>query len=372
MNARRRTPARQARQRAENPQPADVIANNPGEAPELVPIPAAQNPHQPAVQAAQPPQPPAVQVAAGALEDAVAEADRDRAGHRRDRDREIRPVRDSPPRRQRRRLAVELSDWSSSEDGEVQDAPLPRRAPRARGDPNYDAFPQVNLAPAAPPIEGGDELLLAVRAKKQNLGYWSKADPFISPGEAVILAEVRQLWASFPEVLASIIRLGGRPLSEFVVQVAQLVTKFKAVKEGLKFKINVPETTIVMVESSLELLSSFKDRFGPLSNTPSALASIIAFYSDPVFMALFGRDAATEAANQLRAFGRVNRTLGAVCFASLLKWENRAQHRKSHGQQSGGSRGRSGQSSSGGGRDRDRRDSRDGRDGGRNMRRNRM
>ena len=202
-----------------------------------------------------------------------------------------------------RRQAAQLSD---SEPSDADDEPLP---------------------PAVVPADDEDPLLAAVRQKQKSLGYWAKNDPNITPGEAIYMAEIRQLFKSLPEVLASLVRLGGRPLNEFIVSIANLCVKFSAMKDGLVYKPNVPEATRVMIESSLSLLVDFKDKFHPLSVQPAALTSLIAYYQDGVFMTLFGRENALEAVQQFRAFSRTNRTIAACSFSSLLKWQNRSNYR---------------------------------------------
>ena len=264
-----------------------------------------------------------VQVVVG--QEAVEELARDLGGQA-----EAEPVRDQrgEPRRQRRRVNVDLSDLSSTS-SEEEAAELPRRRPRPPQPRPQAPVPADDPAEDPAEDEDDDELVRAVKAKKMLKGKWSKSHVGITPGEQVILAETRQLFASFPESLASIIRLGGnRPLGDFLIQIQSMITKFKAMKDALKFKIQVPKSTTLLIDSSLEVLVDFRDRFGPLSYNPSALSSLISFYSEGVFGALYGKEAAAEAASQLRAFGKVNRTLSSVSFSSLMKWTNRNGQRQ--------------------------------------------
>ena len=246
------------------------------------------------------------------------------------------------PRRQRRRINVDLSDPSSTSSEEEPE--LPRRRPRAARAGPVAAAAAVDAVAGEDVDEDEDELLKAVKAKKAQAGKWAKSHPGITPGEQVILAECRQLFAGFPECLASIIRLGGsRPLGDFLIQIQGMALKFQAMKDSLKFKVQVPAATELLIQSSLDLLLEFKEKFGPLAYTPSAVASIISFYSDGVFCALYGRDAASEACNQLRAFSKCNRTIASASFSSLMKWTNRSGHRQQNNQQKKSSHG--GQSS---------------------------
>ena len=228
-----------------------------------------------------------------------------------------------PRNDRRRRQAAQLSD---SEPSDGEDEPLP---------------------PAVVPAVDEDPLLAAVRQKQKTLGYWARNDPNITPGEAIYMAEIRQIFKSLPEVLASLVRLGGKPLNDFIVSIANLAVKFSAMKDGLVYKPNVPEATRVMIESSLSLLVCFKDKFHPLSVQPAALTSIIAYYQDAVFMTLFGRENALEAVQQFRAFSRTNRTIAACSFSSLLKWQNRSNYRSNYKKpydRNGGGRGSGGHS----------------------------
>ena len=325
----------------------------PADQPEQDPIPPQAAPHQDPQNAPPGPEGPLPVVVGPEAAEALAE---DLGGAREAQQR------DGPPRRQRRRINVDLSDFSTSED-EVE---LPRRLPRRQNRPNQPAA-------ANPPLDAfeedddEDDLLKAVRAKKALAGKWSKSHQGISPGELVILAECRQAFANFPQALASICRLGGAgPLGEFLILISGLVMKVKAMQDALKFKVGVPPATVLLIESTLDILTTFKDKFGPLSFTPSALASLIAFYTDGVFCALYGKEAALEAANQLRSFGKVNRTLSAVSFSSLLKWTNRSNNNSRQNQQSQSQKKSSSSGHGGGGY------GRDDRNRGSSMRRNRM
>ena len=98
-------------------------------------------------------------------------------------------------------------------------------------------------------------------------------------------------------------------------------------KNNLAFKVGVSETTEVMIESSLGLLTSFAQKFSPISNSPAAVASLIQFYSDPVFVQLLGKDQSAECVSIFKAFSRNNKSISSVSFASLVKWVNRSSYR---------------------------------------------
>ena len=130
------------------------------------------------------------------------------------------------------------------------------------------------------------------------------------------------------------IRSGGKALENFTVSLGAIIQKWKSLKESLKFKGGDLDDTLLLVDSSIESLTFFKDKFTALSVAPSAVPSIISFYADPIVVALYGKGPCEEATAQLRALCRVEKVLAAASFSSLLKWTPKSQFSKSNGKRS--------------------------------------
>ena len=132
-----------------------------------------------------------------------------------------------------------------------------------------------------------------------------------------------------PDIIASLIRSGGKGLENFIVSLGAIIQKWKSLQESLKFKGGDLDDTLLLVDSSIESLTFFKDKFTALSVAPSAVPSIISFYADPIVVALYGKGPCEEATAQLRALCRVEKALAAASFSSLLKWTPKSQFKAS-------------------------------------------
>ena len=158
---------------------------------------------------------------------------------------------------------------------------------------------------------------------------WWKHDANLAHSDHIILSDTRGLFKNLPDSIASLVKTGTKPLEEFIVSLGIIIQKWKSLKESLKFKGGNLEDTLLLVESSLDILVYFRDKFSAISVSPSAVPSIVSYYSDPILVALFGKGPSDEAIAQLKAFCKINQTLAAASFSSLLKWTPKHQFQKS-------------------------------------------
>ena len=165
-------------------------------------------------------------------------------------------------------------------------------------------------------------------------GQWWKHDENLAHGDHIILSDSRILFKQLPDIIASLVKSGGKPLEDFIVSLGAIIQKWKSLKESLVFKGGNLDDTMLLVDSSIESLVFFRDKFSALAVAPSAVPSIVSFYGDQVFVALFGKGPSEEAIAQLKAFCRVNQVLAAASFSSLLKWTPKHQYNKSNGKRS--------------------------------------
>ena len=214
---------------------------------------------------------------------------------------ENRPARNNKQSRPRgRRNQAELDFSGSSEDDAL---PPPRRP--------------------APAVDGLDPLERAMKMREQAQGQWTKHDPNLAGSDACTLRETHLLFKKLPEHLAGLIKVGPRPLEDFLTNLGALVVKWGSIRDDMLYRPvggDVAKTNRT-IEASLDVLTKFRENYNQISNSPSAISSIISFFQDPVMAALLGAAQVEESVAQLKAFSRNNRTLAAMSFSSLLKWK---------------------------------------------------
>ena len=175
-----------------------------------------------------------------------------------------------------------------------------------------------------------------------------------SASEAVLQSQSIAAFETLTNLICFLPRQGGHALESHLSSFKSLQTSWKAVLASLKHRrLNKEdlEEGIMVSTASLDLIRDFLDKYSTVSTAPAAIASIVAFVEDPICQALLGKESAHEITSGLKSFIKVNRSIAASSFSSLLKWkaknEYRASTSKRHYGSGGGSKG-NGSSSSGG------------------------
>ena len=211
-----------------------------------------------------------------------------------------RPARGNKGRGRGRRVNTELEYSGSSEDEVV-------REPR-----------QVNEAD-----RGLDPLERAMKIREESQGKWLKHDQNLAGGDACTLRESHLLFRKLPEIVAGLLKVGPKPLEDFLTNIGALVVKWGSIRDDMLYRPvrgDLGKTNRI-ITASLDVLTKFRENYNQISNSPSAISSLVSFYQDPVFSALYGPSQVEESVGQLKAFARNNRTLAAMSFSGLLKWK---------------------------------------------------
>jgi len=235
----------------------------------------------------------------------------------------------APRRRRQYQLDVSSSDSDSEDSVDDDDDALENlNFRRSRVD--------VIKKPAGS-FDSVNALKTALEARKASKGCWAKHVNAFSASEAVLQSQSIAAFETLTGLICALPKQGGSALESHLSSFKSLVTSWKSVNTSLKHRRlskSDLEEGLMVSSASLDLVRDFMDKYSSSSTSPAAIAGIVAFVEDPIATALLGKDSANEICSGLKSFIKVNRSLAACSFSSLLKWRAKNEYRQSSSKRS--------------------------------------